>query len=137
MFKDLLRRIVTGTKKVVTLPTSRSSNGEFLLNKTNFGLVRVEYAVVQKIAERALSQVQGIYQFTVAVEKITSSVTPMKILLTTALVEGYSAPQASQEADKAINDALKELLRLEFYVPVEVKVKQIAQPVTASRRRVR
>ena len=137
MLKDIIRKILSGTKKVVTLPTMRTSSGEFLLKKTDFGLIRVEFAVVQKIAERALSQVKEIQEVTVSVEKISNTVTPLKIRLTVALAEGYSAPRASETADKAINAALKDLLRLEFYVPVEVKVKQIAQPVTQKRRRVR
>jgi len=137
MLKDIIRKILSGTKKVVTLPTVRTSSGEFLLKKTDFGLVSVEFAVVQKIAERALSQVEGIQEVTVSVEKISNSVTPLKIRLTMALTEGYSAPRASELADTAINAALKDLLQLEFYVPVEVKVKQIAQPATQERRRVR
>ena len=61
----------------------------------------------------------------------------MRIVLTLSLVEGYSAPRISEAADKAINAALKENLQLEFYVPVDVKVKEIAQVVVPKKRRVR
>ena len=137
MLKDLFNSILNRTKKVVTLPMTRTSSGEFLLRKTDFGLVRVEFSVVQKISERALSEVKGIQESNVAVEKIASTVTPLKIRLTLTLAEGYSAPTVSKVADKVINDALKELLDPGFYVPVEVKVKQIVQVVEQKRRRVR
>ena len=133
MLKDLIGKILNKTKKIVALSAARTSSGEFLLKKTDFGLVRVEFVVVQKIAERALSQIKEIHDTTIAVEKL-NEVNPMKIRLTTTLAEGFSAPRASQAADKAINNALKEFLALEFYVPVEVKVNQIAQVVTKKRR---
>ena len=135
MIGNFIRSFLQKTKKVVTLPTARTSSGEFLLKKTDFGIVRVEFAAVQKIAERALQSVAGIKESELAVEKFTD-VNPFKIRLTVSLVEGYSAPRISEAADKAINDAFKEFLRLEFYVPVDVKVKQIAQ-IETKRRRVR
>ena len=137
MFRNLISKIVSGTKKVVTLSSARTSSGEFLLKKTDFGFVRVEFAVVKKIAERVLRSVDGIQEAEVTVEKL-NELNPLKIRLTAILAEGYSAPRVSEEADKAINDALKELFLLEFYVPVDVRVRQIAKPVdTPKRRRVR
>lgn len=133
MLKDLIGKILTKTKKVVKTSVARTSSGEFLLKKTDYGLVRVEFTTIQKIAERALSQIQEIHDTTVAVEKL-NEINPMRIRLTTTLAEGVSAPRASQMADKAINDALKEFLAIEFYVPVEVKVNQIVQVVTPKRR---
>ena len=135
MFKDLIRKIFKKTTKVVTLPAARSS-GEFLLKKTDFGLIRVEFEAIRKISERALRSIKGIKDWELAVEKL-SEANPLKIRLTAALVEGYSAPRISEAADKAINAALKEFLQLEFYVPVEVKVEEIAQVVAPKRRRVR
>lgn len=137
MLKDIINRIVKGTKKVVTLPTMRTSSGEFLLKKTDFGLVRVDYSVIEKIANRAVAQVSGIKEVGVSVESVTSRVTPFKIRLTMTLAEGFSAPRVSESADKVINDALRNFLRLEFFVPVEVRVKQIEQVVAPKRRRVR
>ncbi|MBR3051052.1 MAG: hypothetical protein IKI08_01630 [Selenomonadaceae bacterium] len=133
MLRDLIGKILNKTKKVVTLSAARTSSGEFLLKKTDYGLIRVEFAAVQRIAERALADIKEIHDTTVAVEKL-NAVNPLKIRLTTTLAEGFSAPRASQAADKAINTALKEFLALEFYVPVEVKVKQIVKPVTQKRR---
>ena len=133
MLKDLIGKILTKTKKVVKTSVARTSSGEFLLKKTDYGLVRVEFTTIQEIAERALSQIQEIHDTTVAVEKL-NEINPMRIRLTTTLAEGVSAPRASQMADKAINDALKEFLAIEFYVPVEVKVNQIVQVVTPKRR---
>ena len=133
MLKDLIGKILNKTKKVVKTSVARTSSGEFLLKKTDYGLVRVDFATVQIIAERALSQVKKIQETTVAVEKL-NEINPIKIRLTTTLSEGVSAPRVSQLADKAINDALKEFLALEFYVPVEVKVKQIMQVATPKRR---
>ena len=135
MIGNLIRSFLNKTKKVVTLPAMRTSSGEFLLRKTDFGLVRVEFAAVQKIAERALQTVEGIKESELAVEKLTDA-NPFKICLTASLVEGYSAPRISEAADKAINGAMKEFLQVEFYVPVEVRIKQIAQ-VETRRRRVR
>ena len=137
MLKSIINRIVKGTKRVVTLPAVRTSSGEFLLKKTNFGLVRVEFAVIEKIANRAVEQVAGIAEFNVAIEKVSSKVTPFKIILTLTLAEGFSAPRVSEMADKLINDALKRFLELEFFVPVDVKVKQIEQVVVPKKRRVR
>lgn len=137
MLKNLIKQLMTRTKKVVTLPIMRSSSGEFLLKKTDFGRINIEYTTIQKIAERAIEQVEGIREPEVTVDKVASSVTPIKIRLTLILAEGYSALKTSEAIDRAINDALKDLLNLEFYVPVDVKVKQIAQPVTQKRRRVR
>ncbi len=135
MFKDLIRKIFKKTTKVVTLPAARSS-GEFLLKKTDFGLVRVEFETIRKISERALSSVEGIKDCQLTVEKF-SEANPLRIRLTATLLEKYSAPRVSEAADKAINAALKESLQLEFYVPVEVKVEEIAQVVAPKRRRVR
>ena len=135
MFKDLIRKIFKKTTKVVTLPAARSS-GEFLLKKTDFGLIRVDFEAIRKISERALRSIKGIKDWELAVEKL-SEANPLRIRLTAALVEGYSAPRVSEAADKAINAALREFLQLEFYVPVEVKVEEIAQVVAPKRRRVR
>lgn len=136
MFKDLIGRILKKTKKVVTLQAQRTSSGELLLKKTNFGLIRVDFAVIQKIAERSLQAVAGIKDSTVTVEKL-NVVNPLKIYMTASLLEGYSAPRISEAADKAINGALREHLRLEFYVPVDVKVKELAAQVVTKKRRVR
>lgn len=134
MLKDLIGKILKKTKKVVTLSTARTSSGEFLLKKTDFGLVHVEFATVEKLAKRAVSELKEIHEAELAVEKTTSTVTPLKVRLTATLAEGYSAPKASLAADMAINTALKNSLALEFYVPVDVKVKQIVQIVPQKRR---
>ena len=134
MLKDLIGKILKKTKRVVTLSTARTSSGEFLLKKTDFGLIHVEFATVEKLAKRAVSNVKEIHEAELAVEKTTSTVTPIKIQLTAILAEGYSAPKASLAADMAINDVLKKFLALEFYVPVDVKVKQIVQVVPPKRR---
>lgn len=128
MFKDLIHKILKST-----VYASRSSSGEFLLKKTDFGLVQSEFAVVQSLAERALKSVAGINEARVVVEKY-SHANPMKILLTLTLTEMHSAPKVSEAADKAINDELRNILGVEFYVPIEVRVKQIAPSVPAKRR---
>ena len=133
MFKNIIKKIFS--VPVSAIKNVRSANGEFLLKETDFGRVRVEFTVVKRLAERALESVAGIKESEVAVEKLTSA-NPFKILLTVSLVEGYSAPRISEAADKAINGALKEFMSVEFYVPVEVRVKQLAQ-VENKRRRVR
>lgn len=132
MFKDLIRKII-GKTKTIAISAARSSNGEFLLKRTDFGLVRVEFSVVQKIAERALKSVAGISESQVAVEKF-SEANPLKIYLTLTLSEGHGAPKVSEDADKAINGDLRNFLGLEFYVPIDVKVQQITQTVPARRR---
>ena len=137
MLKDLINRIVQKTKKVVTLPAVRTSSGEFLLKKTDFGLVRVDFSVIEKIVERTLAQVEGIAEVNIAVEKVADRVAPLKVKLTMILAEGFSAPKVSEKADKVINDALRNFLQLEFFVPVEVRIKQIEQVVAPKRRRVR
>ena len=96
MLKDLIRKLFKQTKKVVTLSTARTSSGDFLLKKTDFGLVRVEYTTVEKLARRALSEVKAFHEAELVVEEVASNVTPMKIRLTATLAEGYSAPRASQ-----------------------------------------
>lgn len=136
MLKDIINKIVKGTKKVASLPILRTSSGEFLLKKTDFGIIRIDYLTMQKIVERALAPVEGILEPEVVVEKTASTVTPIKVRLTLTMAEGFSAPRISAAAEQAINDALKNSLGLEFYVPVLVKVKQITQPVQ-TRRRVR
>ena len=128
MLKNLINRILKST-----VYASRSSSGEFLLKETNFGRVRVEFSVAQRLAERALKSVAGINESQVVVEKY-SSANPMKILLTLTLIEMHSAPKVSEEADKAINNELQKVLGIDFYVPIEVRVKQIAQAVPAKRR---
>ena len=134
MLKDLIGKILNKTKRVVTLSAARTSSGEFLLRKTDFGLVHVEFATVEKLAKRAVSTVKEIHESELAVEKTSSKVTPMKISLTVILAEGASAPRASQLADRVINNALKESLGEGFYVPVDVRVKQIVQVVPQKRR---
>ncbi|MCR5833214.1 MAG: hypothetical protein K6G55_00955 [Selenomonadaceae bacterium] len=143
MFGDLFKNVFGKTLKTARtgakgLLSAKTSGGEFLLAKTNFGQVYVEYATIQRMAERALSQVDGMNEVDVTVEKIeNSAMTPMKIQLTTALTEGYSAVKVGEAADKAINTALKEALQLEFYVPVKISVEQIKQKEIPQRRRVR
>ena len=137
MLKDLIGKILKKTKKVVTLSAARTSSGEFLLKKTDFGLIHVEFASIEKLAQRALSEVKEISEADLAVEKTASTVTPLKIRLTATLAQGFSAPKASLAADMAINVALKKFLGIDFYVPVDVKVKQITRQVTTNKRRVR
>lgn len=132
MFRDFIRKIVKSTLKA-----ARTTGGEFLLRKTDYGFVHVEYAVIQKIAARAVEQVKGIREPEVIVERSASTVTPFKIILTLTLDEGYSAPRTREDVSRAINDALNDSLQLMFYVPVEVTVNRITQAVTPSRRRVR
>ena len=65
MLKDLvkgIRKIMTRPKRVVTLSTARTSSGDFLLKKTDFGLVRVEFETVEKLARRALSEVKELHE---------------------------------------------------------------------------
>ena len=131
MFKNIIKKIFSVPATAVKF--ARSSSGEFLLKKTDFGLIRVEFAVVEKIAKRALNSVE---QSELWVEKF-SEANPMKIRLTLSLLEGYSAPRISEAVDRAINAALRENLQLEFYVPVDVKVKEIAQVIVPKKRRVR
>ena len=132
MLRDLIGKILNKTKKVVS--AARTSSGEFLLKKTDFGLIHVEFAAVEKIAQRALLEVKEINEAELVVEKSANNVTPMRIRLTAILSEGFSAPRASQAAYSAINKNLRDLLGLEFYVPVEVKVKQIAQSLPKKQR---
>lgn len=132
MLKDIFKRFVK-----TTLSAARASSGEFLLRKTDFGLIKVEYSVIQKIAADALKQVKEIQNAEVSVEPTANKITPLQIRLTLTLTEGYSAPRARQTADTVINDALKDLLQPGFYVPVEVRVKQITRPVQQKRQRVR
>ena len=134
MFKSIVKKIFS--VPVSAVKNARSASGEFLLKKTDFGLVRVEFEVIKKISERALESVKGIKESDLSVEKF-STANPFRITLTTTLLEGYSAPRISEAADKAINTTLRELLQLEFYVPVDVKVNEIAQIETPKRRRVR
>lgn len=135
MFKSIIKKIfsvpVTAVKNVRSI-----SSGEFLLKKTDYGLVRVDFAVIQKIAERALRDVAGIKDSTITVERLNTA-NPLKIQMTASLLKGYSAPRISEAADKAINDALKEYLCLEFYVPVYVRVEELAAQVVTKKRRVR
>ena len=134
MFKNIIKKFFSVPAAAVKL--ARSSSGEFLLKKTDFGLVRIDFAVVEKIAKRALNSVKGVKESELVVEKF-SEANPMKIRLTVALLEGYSAPRISEAVDKAINAELRENLQLEFYVPVDVKVKEIAQVIVPKKRRVR
>ncbi|MBQ7453880.1 MAG: hypothetical protein IJS69_02340 [Selenomonadaceae bacterium] len=107
------------------------------MKKTDFGLVYVEYATIKRIAERALSQVKGINEAQLSIEKLSNSVTPIKIRLELSLAEGYSVVKIKEAVDKAINDELRDQLRLEFYVPIDASVEQIKKPAQEQRRRVR
>ena len=137
MFRDLINKFMNRTKKVVTLSATRSSGGEFLFSKTDFGRISVDCGTIQKIAERALAQVKGIHEPEVEVEKVANAVAPIKIRLTTALAEGISAVTVSEEANNVINAALGEFLSPEFRVPISVRIKQITRVVEQKRRRVR
>lgn len=132
MFKDIFKRFVK-----TTLSAARTNSGEFLLRKTDFGLIKVEYSVIQRIATDALKQIKEIQDAEVDVDPTGNKISPLQIRLTLTLTEGYSAPRARQAADTVINDALKDLLQPGFYVPVEVRVKQIMRPVQQKRQRVR
>ena len=60
MIKELLRKILRRGQKAVRLPPMRTSSGEFLLRKTDYGQVRVEFVTIEKIAKRALQEVKAI-----------------------------------------------------------------------------
>ena len=135
MFKSIIKKFFSVPVSAVKNVRSVSS-GEFLLKKTDFGLIRVDFAVIQKIAECALGSVAGIKDSTIEVEKLNAA-NPLKIYMTASLLEGYSAPRISEAADKAINSALKEYLNLEFYVPVYVRINELAAQVVTKKRRVR
>ena len=132
MFKDLIRKII-GKTKTISISAARRSSGTFLLKRTDFGLVHADFSVVEKLTERALKSIAGISESQVVVEKF-SEANPLRINLTLTLAEGFSAPKVSEAADKAINNELRELAGVEFYVPVDVKVQQIKKVVPAKRR---
>lgn len=135
MLKNFIKKILS-VPAVKNIKFPRSSSGEFLLRKTDFGIIKIDIGVVEKIANRALASVNGIQDSELRVESF-SQANPLKIRLEVSLLEGFSAPKFSQLADSTINKALKESLLLDFYVPVDVKVRQIAKPLPTKKRRVR
>ena len=127
----MIREIIKKLMPVVKY--TRSDSGEFLLKSTDYGQIEVEYIVVEKLAQRALRQIKGIGEAQLRVEKLTEA-NPLKIYITMTIEDGYSAVRLSEAADRAINKALQEYLQIRYYIPVEVRVRQI---VVNKKRRVR
>ena len=98
------------------------------------GEVKVTVPAIISVVERAAVTVSGVREAQASVYKQDGAM-PIKVRLTIALGQGYSAPRVSEAAVAAIDDALKTALELPN-VPVEVKVNEVTHAIVERERRV-
>ena len=108
------------------------ASGDVHLEVGQPGEVKVTVPAIISVVERAAITVSGVREVEASVYQQSGDM-PIKVRVTIALGQGFSAPRVSEAAVAAIDDALQTALELPA-VPVEVKVKQIVKPVTQKRR---
>ena len=111
-----------------------AASGDVHLEIGKPGEVSVSVPAIVNVVESAAITVNGVRQVEAVVYKQNGAM-PIKIHLTIALGQSFSAPQVSEKVVAAINDALKTALELEN-VPVEVKVNEITHAIVEREKRV-
>ena len=110
------------------------ASGDVHLEQGKPGEVKVAVPAIVEVVERAAIIVSGVRDAEASVYKQSGDM-PIKIQLTIALGQGYSAPRVSEEATTSINTALRTALELQN-VPVEIRVKEVTHAITERDKRV-
>lgn len=110
------------------------ASGDVHLEAGKPGEVKVTVPAIVSVVERAAITVNGVREAEASVYQQSGDM-PIKVRLTIALGQGFSAPRVSEAAVAAIDDALLTTLELPA-VPVEVKVNEVTHAIVERERRV-
>lgn len=109
-------------------------SGDVHLEKGKAGDVKVTVPAIVGVVERAAITVGGVREAEAEVYQQSGEM-PIKVRLTIALGQGYSAPRVSEAVTQSIDEALRTALELPD-VPVEVKVNEVIHAIQERDRRV-
>lgn len=110
------------------------ASGDVHLEVGKPGEVKVTVPAIISVVERAAITVLGVREVEASVYQQSGDM-PIKVRVTIALGQGFSAPRVSEAAVAAIDDALQTALELPA-VPVEVKVNEVTHAIVERERRV-
>ena len=110
------------------------ASGDVHLEVGKPGEVKVTVPAIISVVERAAITVSGVREVEASVYQQSGDI-PIKVRVTIALGQGFSAPRVSEAAVAAIDDALQTALELPA-VPVEVKVNEVTHAIVERERRV-
>ena len=110
------------------------ASGDVHLEVGKPGEVKVTVPAIISVVERAAITVSGVREIEASVYQQSGDM-PIKVRVTIALGQGFSAPRVSEAAVAAIDDALQTALELPA-VPVEVKVNEVTHAIVERERRV-
>ena len=110
------------------------ASGDVHLEVGKPGEVKVTVPAIISVVERAAITVSGVREVEASVYQQSGDM-PIKVRVTIALGQGFSAPRVSEAAVAAIDAALQTALELPA-VPVEVKVNEVTHAIVERERRV-
>lgn len=110
------------------------ASGDIHLEKDKPGEVKVTVPAIVSVVERAAIVISGVRDASASVYQQDGEV-PIRIRLTIALGQGFSAPKVSEEVVASVNNAIRTALEL-VNVPVEVKVNEITHAIVERDKRV-
>lgn len=125
----LLTAVFARTSKGLSI-----ASGDVHLEVGKPGEVKVTVPAIVSVVERAAITVSGVREVEASVYQQSGDM-PIKVRVTIALGQGFSAPRVSEAAVAAIDDALLTTLELPA-VPVEVKVNEVTHAIVERERRV-
>ena len=111
------------------------SSEEFILPKSNFGVIGVETSAIQKVISRSASEVKGISNASATVEKISDNL-PLKIHFSLELEQNFSVNDVSKDLVSVCRRDLENFFAI-IEVEIYVRVTDITQPAKKEKRRVR
>lgn len=109
-------------------------SGDVELERGKPGEVKITVPAIVSVVEQAAITVSGVRDVEATVRQQSGEV-PIKILLTIAIGQGFSAPRVSEAVTKSVDDALATALELQG-VPVEIKVNEVTHAILERDRRV-
>ena len=110
------------------------TSGDVHLEQGKPGEVKVTVPAIVGVVERAAITINGVREVQAAVYQQSGEM-PIKVKLTIALGQGYSAPRVSEAVTASVDDALKTTLELSN-VPVEIKVNEVTHAIVERDKRV-
>ena len=132
--------IILASLILLTGVFARNSNsssilsGDVELERGKPGEVKVTVPAITGVVERAAITVNGVREAEAVVQQQSGDM-PIKVRLTIALGQGFSAPRVSEAVTNSVDEALRVALELPD-VPVEVKVNEVIHAIQERDRRV-
>lgn len=129
-FKNLIGKNLTKTFR-----TARTGDS-FTLRNTDFGKINVECDLIRRVVERAVKEIEGIYDVTAKIDSPTGR-NALQIHFSLGMNQGYSAQSVSVKLVKEVREVLEEIFQI-IDVEIYMRVTDISQSVQKkSGRRVR